>query len=190
MVDRKVTFLLFRSLLSMQALSQSSHVYIESRATRIYVLGENYSTPAQTAQEQSRIIVYSMEDSSLSGATSLFVNGGYHASLISGAYTEFCYVPGTVNFSARQVKVGQSAVNTLDSTAFVDLRGGETHFLRVGEQAGRAELYPVSAVQAQQELTTKRLQIHTISRVAQRCAAGDETPVSSTVKIPNQQKIF
>lgn len=190
MIARKITFWLLTTLLSMGALAQNPSAYMQSGATRINVLGQNYSAAAGIAPNQSQIVVYSPEDSSLPGATSIFVNGRYHASLTKGAYTDLCYAPGTVNLGARQVKVGEHSEQLPDSTASMSLQGGQVHYLRVREQAGRAELYPVSAAEAQQELPTKRLQLHTISRVAQGCAGVDEPSAASAAAQSNQQEVF
>lgn len=182
--------LLLGSQLSMGALAQNPTAYMQSGKTRIDVLGQHYKAPAQIAPHQSQIVFYILKDSGLSGAASIFVNARYHASLTKGAYTELCYSPGTVNLSVRHVKVGWRSERSSDSTASMHLHGGQVHYLRVREHAGRAEIHQVSVAEAQRELSNKRLQLHTISRVDHGCVAVDEPPANSATAQSNQQGIF
>ena len=155
-------------------LAQTAERVIESGATRIEVLGQNFSGLVPISAKQSRLVVYSLDDLALPGATSIFVNGTYHASLIKGAYSELCYSTGNVELGARQMEVGQRPKDRADSVTALELQGARTHYLRVREQAGRPVLEPVPAEQAQRELPARRLQLHTISRVAQDCIYSAE----------------
>ncbi len=147
-------------------LAQTTSGVLESGGARIEVLGHSYAGLVPIGARQSRVVVYSLEDVRLAGATSIFVNGTYHASLIGGAYSELCYSPGEVELGARQMQVGQRAKDRPDAITALQLRGGQTHYLRVRERGGRPVLEPVAAAQAERELPAKRLQLHTLSRVA------------------------
>lgn len=151
------------------AWAQTSNTVIETATTRIEVLGENFKPLAAVSPTQARIVVYSLPDTRLPGATSVFVNGAYHASLIQGAYSDLCYSTGPVELGARQMQVGQRAKDQPDTITTLQLQGARTHYLRVREQGGRPVLQPVAAEQALQELPKEKLQQHTISRVAQPC---------------------
>lgn len=182
MITRILTVWLL-CLSSALTLAQTSRGVIETANGQIDVLGQNYQRLGTIGTQQSRIVLYSREDLRMAGATSVFVNGTYHASLIQGAYSDLCYSPGTVELSARQVQVGQRPKDLPDTITSLQLIGGQTHYLRVSEQAGRPVLQPVPATQAEQELPTKRLQLHTISRVAQDCVVSNEPVQASRVTL-------
>ena len=173
MVSKKLAIWLL-CLVSGLSWAQTSNTAIESASGRIEVLGQNFTSPLPISAGQARIVVYSLDDLRLNGATSIFVNGTYHASLIKGAYSDLCYSPGGVELGARQMQVGQRPKDQPDTITAMPLRGGQTHYLRVREQGGRPLLEPVAAAQAERELPSKRLQLHTISRVAQECIISNE----------------
>lgn len=149
---------------------------IETATARVEVLGAYYPGKVAVSAEQARIVVYSPEALTLTGATSLFVNGVYHASLIKGAYTDLCYSPGIVELGARQAEVGLRPKDRPDSTIAVQLRAGQPLYLRVSEQGGRPILQTMAPTQAEQDLMRTREQMHTISRVAQACIAVQQEP--------------
>lgn len=156
-------------LLANLAGAQTSNTVIETATARIEVLGSNFQPLAAVTPSQARIVFYSLNNHSLPGATSVFVNGTYHASLIQGAYSDLCYSTGPVELGARQMQVGQRPKDPPDTITAMHLQGARTHYLRVAERAGRPVLQPVAAEQALKELPKERLQQHTISRVAQPC---------------------
>lgn len=150
--------------------SQANNAVLNDGDTRVEVLGAAYAQGhVNVASRQSRLVVYSLQNTLLPGATSLFVNGSYHASLIQGAYSELCYRPGNVEVGARQMQVGQRAKDQPDTITALELKPGQSQYLRVSAQSGRPVLQPVTAAQALQELPATRLQQHTISRVSQPC---------------------
>lgn len=166
---------------SAAVMAQTANRVIEAGATRIEVLGQNFAGLPPISPKQSRLVIYSLDDLSLPGATSIFVNGTYHASLIKGAYSELCYKTGDVELGARQMEVGRRPKDLPDTITVVGLKGAATQFLRVREQGGRPLLEPVPAAQAERELPAKRLQLHTISRVAQECVIAPPAPVVPAV---------
>lgn len=154
------------------ACAQGHAEVIETGTARIEVLGGALAQgDVAVAQRQSRLVVYRLDDVALPGATSVFVDGTYHASLIPGAHTELCYRKGPVELGARQMEVAQRAKDLPDTITALQLPAGRTQYLRVTEQGGRPVLRPVPAAQALQELGGTRQQKHTISRVAQPCEA-------------------
>ena len=153
---------------------------------RIEVLGNPWRAPSAIASSQSRILVYRTPDSAATGATSVFINGQYHTSLVPGGYSELCYAPGNVEVGARHMKAGNRPKDLMDAISALNLQGGQTHYLKVIEQGGRPVMQPVSAASAQQEAQGLRYQLHTISRVdrAQDCL---EVPASAATPAAPKQ---
>lgn len=136
---------------------------------RIDVLGERFAQLPAVATSQSRIVLYRLDDSR-SGATSVFVNDRYHASLVPGAWSQLCYRTGPVEIATRQMDAAtRPAKDRYDAISAITLQGGQVHYLRVSEANNRPVLRPVPAAQALQEISATRLQLHTVSRVAQDC---------------------
>lgn len=160
------------------ALAQGSGTqqYLETQQAgvnaRIEVLGKAFTSPYPIGADQSRIMLYRTEPSRLSGATSVFVDGRYHTSLVTGAWSALCYRSGAAELGARQMQVGSRPKDLADSITAVQLQGGQTHYLRVQEEQGRPVLQPVPAAQAHQEMVQFKEQVHTVSRVAQACREG------------------
>lgn len=152
---------------------------------RIEVLGGTWRQSGPVGADQSRILLYRQEAGSLSGATSVFVNGQYHASLVPGAYSDLCYAPGEVEIGARQVKTGSQPKDLMDSISALNLRPAQTHYLRVTEQDGRPVLQPVPQGVAYEQLQGLRLQVHTVSRVARAQACRELAPAVAAV--PSRQ---
>lgn len=160
------------------ALAQAgrSPSYIETQQAgvnaRIEVLGQAFTSPYPIGADQSRIMLYRTTQGRLSGATSVFVDGRYHTSLVPGAWSALCYRSGAAELGARQMQVGSRPKDLADSITAVQLQGGQTHYLRVQEEQGRPVLQPVPAAQAHQEMSQFKEQVHTVSRVAQACREG------------------
>jgi OOP family OmpA-OmpF porin len=156
---------------------------------RIDVLGPLFSPLAATASSQSRVLVYRANNStSLPGATSVFINGQYHTSLVAGGYSQLCLDPGNAEIGARQFKVGRSAKDNYDTLTATRLQAAQTQYFAVYEDMGRPLLKPVPAAQALKELASTRLQMHTISRVTQAraCIAAAEPAVTMVPALPQQ----
>jgi OOP family OmpA-OmpF porin len=135
---------------------------------KIDVLGGVFEPVTNIGPSQSRIVVYRTTNSQqLPGATGVFIQGQYHTSLVPGGYSQLCLPPGQFEVGARQFRVGQNARDSYDTVTAVALPPAQTQYLTVMESSGRPVMKPVTAAQAQQELGGTRLQIHTISRVAQ-----------------------
>ncbi len=153
----------------------------ESRSVeRIQSLGGEFQIPRSVGPAQSRVVVYRTSQNQLQGATGIFMDGRYHASLEAGAWSSLCYKTGPVEMGARQMLVGRQPKDPMDAISAVTLTPGQTHYLRVQQSAQRPVLEPVTATQAQKELIGARQQLHTISRVAQDCQEG-AAPVAEAV---------
>jgi outer membrane protein OmpA-like peptidoglycan-associated protein len=154
---------------------------------RIEVLGEIYALPQAVNASQSRLVVYrTTESQRLEGATSLFINGQYHASLVPDGYHFLCLNPGAVELGTRQYRVGGSARDKYDTVTATRLDRGQTQFLKVMEDNGRPVMQPVSSEQAARELRNARLQMHTVSRVTQArpCQAETAAPITQLAVAP------
>ena len=149
----------------------------------IEVLGERFAQLPAVASHQSRVVVYRSLDAR-SGATSIFVNDRYHTSLVPGAWSQLCHASGNVELATRQMVAATSpAKDRYDSFAALALQPGQTHYLRVSDGAGAPMLRPVAAAQALQELGATRLQLHTVSRVAQECMESAAPVVAAAAAV-------
>lgn len=142
---------------------------VQPTRTNLEPLGAVFALDFVPNASQSRMVIYRGADAAMPGATGIFVEGSYHASLVVGAWSELCFRPGAVNLGARQMQVGTRAKDALDSISALTLRGGQNHFLKVIQENGRPVLKPVSQAQALREIQGAREQLHTISRVAELC---------------------
>lgn len=152
-------------------------------------LGGGFQVPGGITAAQSRVVFYRAAQSTLTGATSIFMDGRYHASLESGAWSALCYKTGPVEMGARQMRVGTQPQDLPDTITAMSLTPGQTHYMRVQQSADKPVLQPVAAVQALQELAGTRQQIHTISRVEQVCQEGvapaiAPAPVTERITLP------
>jgi OmpA-OmpF porin, OOP family len=135
----------------------------------IEALAENFNlSNTPVSPEQSRIIFYSPPDVSKVGAASIYINGRYHASLVPGGYSPICIKPGTLNLGVRHMDVQTRPYKDgFDAITSVQANSGENLYVRInGQDAQSVALVPVTAQSALSELPSTRLQIHTISRVA------------------------
>ena len=144
-------------------------------------LGAMFEQPGSLDVSQSRLVVYRVGQDNLPGATGVFVDGAYHASIIQGAWSQLCYRSGPVNLGARQMQVGTRAKDLFDSITAVPLLGGQTHYFRVVQENGYPVLKPVTQVQALRDLEGARQQVHTISRVAQDCIRSFSPPLVAQI---------
>jgi len=138
----------------------------------IAVLGERFESLVSLSPSQGRIVLFRPAGAdNMSGSTSVFVNERFHTSMVVGGYTYLCVLPGQVQIGARQIKVGQRAKDPLDSVTPLQLRGGQTVYLRVSDLSGRPVLAQVAEPEALAQLANLREQVHAVSRVdeAQRC---------------------
>jgi OOP family OmpA-OmpF porin len=138
---------------------------------RIEILGRVFNMPLRVGEDQARVVFYRTQQDALPGATSVFVNGEYHASIVRGGYSELCISPGPAEFGSRQMQAGARPKDPYDTISAMQVPGGRTQYLKVHVVGGRPVLRNMSEEQALRELDELRLQMHTISRVdaAQAC---------------------
>ena len=156
---------------------------------KIDSLGGGFQVPGGISAAQSRVVFYRAAQSALTGATSIFMDGRYHASLEPGAWSALCYKTGPVELGARQMRVGTQPKDLPDTITAMSLMPGQTHYVRVQQSADKPVLQPVAAAQAVQELAGTRQQMHTISRVEQVCQEGvapaiAPAPVTERITLP------
>ena len=136
---------------------------------RLEVLGERFAPFPALAPSQSRIVFYRQEDTR-AGAISIFVNNRYHISLVPGSWSQLCFGSGAVQLALRQVlSVSGPSKDRFDNVSSHVLEGGQVQFFRVNMTSDQPVLGPVPDIQAQQELSSSREQLHTVSRAAQAC---------------------
>lgn len=141
-------------------------------------LGEGFKVPRMLVKEQSRLVFYRATTDKPSGVASVYINGVYQASLQSGAFTEVCLPPATIEVSARMVTNGTQSRDEMDVVNSLSLKGGDDLFVRLSEPTpGRAMFVAVRAEQALPELVKLRAQQHTFSRVTQATACQDAPKV-------------
>jgi OOP family OmpA-OmpF porin len=161
--------------------------------SKIDALADPFSlTSNAVAPSQSRIIFYRPLDSASEGASSIYVNGRYHASLVPGGYSPICITPGPAQLGLRHLDV-QNRPNKdgFDSITELTAMGGKNQYVRVRSQNGKAiVLVPVTEQQALKELPSTRLQVHTISRVAEATECVEATaPTAPTPAALNTERL-
>ncbi len=149
----------------------------------IVSLGGSFKALPAVSHTQSRVVLYRDVQSALNGATSVFLDERYHASLEAGAWSSLCYKTGPVEMGARQMRVGGSPKDLPDTITALTLMPGQTHYVRVQSNGDKPVLQPVAAAQALQELAGTRQQIHTVSRVAVDCQPETQPAVIAPLPV-------
>ena len=134
----------------------------------LHPLGDTFKVPHLLSKSQSRVVFYRQaSDLGDTGVASVYVNGRYHASLQSGAFSEVCVPPKKVNVTAVMERSGGTVPDVMDIENTLLLSPGQDVFVRVGQQPnGRAVLMMVRPEAALPELVKLRAQQHTMTRVA------------------------
>ncbi len=146
-------------------------------------LGGSFKVSTAVSSTQSRVVIYRDAQSPLAGATSVFLDGRYHASLEAGAWSALCYKTGPLEMGARQMRVGSTPKDQPDTITALALNPGQTHYFRVQSVAAKPVLQPVAAAQALQEMAGTREQLHTVSRAGLACMDG-AAPVTVSAQAP------
>jgi OOP family OmpA-OmpF porin len=140
-------------------------------------LGAVFNQSERVLISQVRLVMFRPQTSSeMAGVSRINVNGAYHTSLMAGAYSVLCLVPGLVNLDVRSVVPQQQASQQPDLSTQIQLNAGQTVYLSVIAQGNtRYSLRPVEAVSAREALKAMREQIHALSRVpaSQECKDPD-----------------
>ena len=135
---------------------------------------------SRVVASQSRVVFYRIGEVN-PGASTVFVNDAYHASLVGGGYAEVCMNGGAaLEAGVHHVRVGTASRRVMDSATALNTRQAQTVFLRVREVPGNPAgvvLVPVDENTAKTELANTKMQQHTISRDANAVACQyDNTP--------------
>lgn len=140
----------------------------------IEAFGEAYTPPLPAPAQQTRVLVYRQNSAPSTLPVNIYLNGQYHASLLRGGYTEFCAAPGFVNVKAALDDASRQHLSKRDPGQRLDLKAGQTVFLKVDESAPSAiNLLSGTEAQTRADLQTTRRQIHTISRAKAAVACGE-----------------
>lgn len=145
----------------------------------IDAFGEVYTSALPAPSSQTRVFVYRNRQAHNALPVNIYLNGQYHASLLSGGFTEFCASPGSVNIKAAQDDSSKRHTSKLDAGQRLDLKAGQTVFLRIDESTPQTvNLLSGTAEQTKEDLQATRRQIHTISRAkaAVNCAEPAAAP--------------
>jgi OOP family OmpA-OmpF porin len=137
---------------------------------RIEALADKYDLPnLPVSPGQSRIVFYRPLQTSIKGAASVYINGRYHASLVPGGFSPICIHTGPTELGVRHMDVNSRPnKDGFDSITELKTQSTQNYYIRVNNQGPKAiALTPVSAAEATRELAATRLQVHTISRVAE-----------------------
>jgi len=186
---RKKISLSLAAIFLLPAMAAQAQVSIQTNQagvnSKIEVLGDLYALSKSVGEDQGRVVVYrTPATSNLKGATSVFINGQYHTSLIPNGYSFLCIKPGEIQIGARQFEVGGTAKDKYDTLTVTGLEKGSTQFLVVTEDGGRPVMKPVSSAQALAELNDARLQKHTVSRVWPVSECREATAPAQLAKTP------
>jgi OmpA-OmpF porin, OOP family len=159
-------------------------------SSRIDALADKYDLPnLPVSSGQSRIIFYRPLQTTIKGAASVYINGRYHASLVPGGYSPICIPTGPAELGVRFMDVNSRPnKDGYDSITELKTQSTQNHYIRVNNQGARAiALTPVSAAEAAQELAATRLQVHTISRVADATECVETLATQATPPARAQQ---
>jgi outer membrane protein OmpA-like peptidoglycan-associated protein len=155
-------------------------------------LGELYAAAQSVADEQTRFVFYrgAVERDNKAdqvGVVSVYLNDRYHASLQKEAFSVVCLVAKKTDVRTRFLPDHTADINPeLDAHHTIAMKGGQSVYLRVLEQAGhKTRIDVVSAQVAAQELANAKQQMHTLSRVSgvQPCREAEDTRVVFDPKV-------
>lgn len=145
--------------------------------------GASFTSARAAATDQAKIFIYRPGPASTLRPANIYIDKRYHASILSGGYSEFCTSPGqgsllAVLDDAAQMHTGKQAAG--ENWPF---QSGKTLFLKVLDSG---QLAQVQADQAMRELGSTAAQIHTISRspLVQKCQALPPKPVLVAAPAP------
>lgn len=153
--------------------------------TKIEPFGQPYAVAQAVPAKQARVFVYRDSRAAINLPVNIYLNGQYHASLLSGGFTEFCAAPGQVVVKTAVNDAQRLHLSKRDGGQKLPLAQGQTLFLKVAETASTVNgVVSGTQAQTQDDLLKTRRQIHTISR-AQAAIACDETAVAA-VQAPDE----
>jgi OOP family OmpA-OmpF porin len=145
--------------------------------------GASFASVPPPTPDQAKVLIYRQGPKAIGSPANIYIDKRYHASLLRGAYSEFCTSPGQASLlavleDAQKMHMGKHApANQLT------FQTGQTLFLKV-EESG--QLSEVRSDQALRELTSTAFQTHTISRSprVQECKVLPPPVVQAAVAAP------
>lgn len=145
--------------------------------------GASFAPVPPPTADQAKVLIYRQGPKAIGSPANIYIDKRYHASLLRGAYSEFCTSPGQASLlavleDAQKMHTGKHApANQLT------FQTGQTLFLKV-EETG--QLSEVSSDQALRELSSTALQTHTISRSprVQECKVLPPPVVQAAAPVP------
>ena len=151
----------------------------------IDAFGEVFTTALAAPIDQTRVFVYRNNQAPNDKPVNIYLNGQYHASLLRGGFSEFCAAPGAVNIKAALDDAARLHTSKLDAGQRLDLKAGQTIFLKVDESTSPAiGLLSGTAAQVKADIESTRRQIHTISRAKAALTCMEPAPVAVVTPPP------
>lgn len=131
-------------------------------------MGDAYAVtaPVTVPADQSRLVAYRNPAAKQQSVISVYINGGYHTSLMPAGFSVVCLQDTNVTLRTRLRPVNTPANVELDTTISFIADKGQSKYVRATEMAdGNVKLDVVSTQEAARELKKTREQMHVLSRV-------------------------
>ena len=129
-------------------------------------MGDVYAALAPITSAQSRLVVYRNPNAKQQSVMTVYVNDGYHTSLMQAGFTKICMTDANIHVRTRLRPVGQPVNVLQDKALSLTVPKGQTQYMRLTELAdGTTQMDVVTAKVAAAELPKTREQMHALSRV-------------------------
>jgi len=143
------------------------------------LLAEGVAALPYVVNTQARLVFYWPKELTSRLVGTIWVDGGYHATLNSGGHSLLCHAPVPMRLGLRHLDAGGVARTEVGTSLQVHPQPGQTLYWRMSAPTDTAlKFEPVAEAQALQELPQTREQSHTISRVRNAQACQDFGPRS------------
>lgn len=146
-------------------LTVTAHGQSQAPATAV-ALGATYAQSGKLSRKVAHIVVYRADKSNSKGVIRLEMNGNYHTSLQTAAYSEICVLPSSLVVGANTVGVVDTDDEGPQTQLSLTARAQQTVYLRVSDEANKTTITPVADDVAKTELQQVRRQIHAANRVS------------------------
>lgn len=158
-LDRSMLLTLIICGVVASSFSSLSRADVDPRA-----FGEVWQSQGTPAGNQAQVVYYRTPAVSGKDAAMVYIDGEFQAALLPGMYTRFCVAQGSHTLGAYQ-KDAPFYKGKSEPGFSATLKGGKTYFVQVdGEVNGRP--LAVKRMDAEQQLSTLRLQKHALSRAS------------------------
>lgn len=133
---------------------------------------EHYRSKVAAISSQSQVVYYLLGvQGEKAPAAHIYVDGEFHTSLLPGGYTTFCLAPGEHGLNA--VFNDEPGYAGKHEQPGIELKSGETLFLRADEKFGPSPVL-VSREVAEKEMVDTLRQVHVKSRASAIKSCGVE----------------